>query len=117
MFGAIKQSNGLYSIVECYPYLGKTFSIKKKLKDLGGSWSGENKRWENIKEEDLSKIPASKRIKVRIAANCHEPEKDIFCLECEIKDEFLRVSCSLCDTGYSSGMRAKVINIYGEIVL
>ena len=113
MFGAIKQQNNKYAIVECWPYTSKTWNIKDKLKNLGGKWNPEKKQWENINEEDLSKIPATKEIKVRIEAYCHEEEHDTYRFEHEVnKDGYTGVSCPRCDTGMASGMKAKVIKIY-----
>ena len=112
MFGAIKQENGKYTIVECWPYVAKTWGIRNKLKELGGTWNPDKKCWENIKEEDLPQIKASKEVKIRIEKYCHEEERDITGFEHEIKDGRVGVSCPRCDTGRASGMTAKVLKIY-----
>ena len=71
MFGAIKQPNGKYSIVEIYRFnrTHKTYHIKDMLKVFGGRWNVDTKRWEDIDEVNLPKIPAVKRLKVRLAYN------------------------------------------------
>ncbi len=111
MFGAIKISEDNYTIVECYPFRSKTYSIKDKLKSLGGAWNSKKKRWEGIKEKDLAAIPASKRIKIKIGKTCHHPPQDIFCFEHRIKDGKIRVSCNMCD---SYGILVDVLENYGE---
>lgn len=76
MFGAILQSNGKYTIVEVYPFHSKTFYIKNKLKELGGYWNSQTRRWEDIDVQFLKDIPGgvTKRMKIRIApySACNE---------------------------------------------
>jgi hypothetical protein len=68
MFGAIRQPNGKYTIVEHSfgRFSPKTFHVKDKLKALGGVWNPQTKRWEDIDEVNLPSIPAEKRLKVRL---------------------------------------------------
>lgn len=110
MFGAIKQPTGRFAIVECAPHYAKLYHIRGKLKSLGGYWNSNKGWWENIKEEDLPQIPASKCIKIRIAKYCHTEEHDAMRFEHEIdENDNIPVGCSYCD---SFGIIGKVIKKY-----
>jgi len=94
MFGAIKQPNGKYAIVEIYPFRSKTFYVKDKLKVLGGRWNPESRWWEDIDETLLSQVPGgvTKRFKIRVAAH---PEvssisRDRYCYQHDIQNNQIR---------------------------
>ena len=108
-FGAIKQPNGKYTIVKCYPFTNSTYRIRNRLKEIGAKWDGHN--WTDVDEAHLTSISASKRVKIRIEAYCHMPEEDTFYFEHEIVNNEVRAGCPRCD---SFGGRAKVLKIYGE---
>ena len=94
MYGAIKNpTTGRYTIVPAYPDYKNTYAIREKLKRMGGIWLSTEKHWVNIEEKFLKDIPASKRLKIRLAAHsrvCDE-HRDMFVFEHEIKNGQVRM--------------------------
>lgn len=68
MLGVIKQLNGKYSIVDRYntPSYHTTYHWRHKLKEVGGKWNDEKRKWEDIDEKYLKELIAFKLLKVRI---------------------------------------------------
>lgn len=115
-YGAVRLKNGKYAIVGRLLGLRRTstWNIREQLKSLGGHWNPQTKQWEDIEESQLEEIDASKQIKVLVDKHCHMPEDYAFVYEDEIVDGRVPVSCPMCDTGFLSGMRAKILKIVGE---
>lgn len=110
MIGAIRQSNGKYTLIDI-SYDNKahsTYHYRKKIKEFGGIWNGKN--WTDFPEDKLKEIGASKRLKIRTEEypGITKPE-DSYTFEYEIKDNKVKRLTWSDDREW-----VKIEEIYGE---
>ena len=84
---------------------GKTYSMRDRIKQLGGSWDGHH--WV-IPESIIESIPATKMYFVNVASHCHEPEMNAFATKVDVDRGLVNIGCSLCD---SSNSEAKILGV------
>ena len=104
---AYKIDDGLYAL------RGKTYPIKEKIKKHGGKWDGEKKRW-IVPRECVDAVGALRRVKVRVAAHCHEKEQIISVTHPEAESGIVRMGCGLCDSSFRCGDDVKILEVIGE---
>ena len=93
-----------------YALRGETYHIKEKIKEHGGRWDGEKKRWV-VSRECVDAIGALRRVRVQVAAHCHEEEQTISVTHPEAESGIVRLGCGLCDCSFRCGDDVKILEI------
>ena len=86
----------------------QTYYYKEKIKQLGGEWTG--REW-IVTKEAVRELNCLVMIRVKIPAQCHEPEEETWATSEEIRCGKMRVGCSFCDTPAICGNTVEILNI------
>jgi hypothetical protein len=108
-YGALLQPDGTYAIVGRWFFpSGKTtttWNIRSKIAMVGGVWNPTKRRWENVSEQFLEQLGASKRRPCLVQLNCckslnHPYIKTIYEDEIEASkpDMIIADFCGHCDS-------------------
>ncbi len=85
---------------------GETYHFRDAIRAAGGRWDGH--AWIGPREAAFA-AKADIMVHVRVAAHCHEEERDIWAPETDVARGFIRMGCGMCDTSYRCGRDVPIL--------